>query len=91
MTDASLVIHEGAGAGSRHPLDGELILGREHSTADLVIPDLRGGFSYLIAALAAQGTSRVHGIDLINRGYENFMEKLVELGAKVELPGKPLG
>ena len=55
--------------------------------ADLVIPDLRGGFSYLIAALAAQGTSRVHGIDLINRGYENFMEKLVELGAKVELPG----
>lgn len=59
--------------------------------ADLVIPDLRGGFSYLIAALAAQGTSRVHGIDLINRGYENFMDKLVELGAKVELPGKALG
>ncbi|CAM5641727.1 UDP-N-acetylglucosamine 1-carboxyvinyltransferase [Streptomyces narbonensis] len=56
--------------------------------ADLVIPDLRGGFSYLIAALAAQGTSRVHGIELINRGYENFMEKLVELGAKVELPGQ---
>ena len=25
----------------------------------------------------------MHGIDLINRGYENFMEKLVELGAKV--------
>ncbi|NJQ01793.1 UDP-N-acetylglucosamine 1-carboxyvinyltransferase [Streptomyces zingiberis] len=54
--------------------------------SDLVIPDLRGGFSYLIAALAAQGTSRVHGIDLINRGYENFMEKLRALGADVELP-----
>ena len=54
--------------------------------SDLVIPDLRGGFSYLIAALAAQGTSRVHGIDLINRGYENFMDKLTALGAKVELP-----
>lgn len=54
--------------------------------SDLVIPDLRGGFSYLIAALAAQGTSRVHGIDLINRGYENFQQKLVELGAKVERP-----
>jgi hypothetical protein len=39
MTAASLVIHEGAGAGSEHPVDGELILGREHSTADLVIPD----------------------------------------------------
>lgn len=54
--------------------------------SDLVIPDLRGGFSYLIAALAAQGTSRVHGIDLINRGYENFMHKLHDLGAQVELP-----
>lgn len=55
--------------------------------SDLVIPDLRGGFSYLIAALAAQGTSRVHGIDLINRGYENFEQKLAELGANVGTPG----
>jgi UDP-N-acetylglucosamine 1-carboxyvinyltransferase len=55
---------------------------------ELVIPDLRGGFSYLIAALAAQGTSSVHGIDLINRGYENFMEKLRALGAHVALPGE---
>jgi FHA domain/Domain of unknown function (DUF4190) len=39
MTDATLVIHEGAGAGSEHPLDGELILGREQASADLVIPD----------------------------------------------------
>jgi FHA domain len=39
MTPASLVIHEGAGAGTEHPLHGELILGREHPTADLVIPD----------------------------------------------------
>jgi pSer/pThr/pTyr-binding forkhead associated (FHA) protein len=39
MDDSSLVIHEGAGAGSEHPVDGELILGREHGTADLVIPD----------------------------------------------------
>jgi UDP-N-acetylglucosamine 1-carboxyvinyltransferase len=54
--------------------------------ADLVIPDLRGGFSYLIAALAAEGTSRVHGIDLIHRGYEGFQAKLEALGARVELP-----
>jgi hypothetical protein len=39
MTNSSLVIHEGAGAGTEHPLHGELILGREHPTADLVIPD----------------------------------------------------
>src|SRR4051794_34015847 len=37
--DSSLVIHAGAGAGTEHPLNGELILGREHPTADLVIPD----------------------------------------------------
>jgi pSer/pThr/pTyr-binding forkhead associated (FHA) protein len=36
---ATLVIHEGAGAGSQHPVEGELILGREQGTADLVIED----------------------------------------------------
>ena len=39
LADASLVIHEGAGAGSEHPVDGELILGREPASADLVIED----------------------------------------------------
>jgi UDP-N-acetylglucosamine 1-carboxyvinyltransferase len=58
--------------------------------ADLVIPDLRGGFSYLIAALAAQGTSRVHGISLINRGYENFLDKLEELGAHIDRPDREI-
>ncbi|WP_369077180.1 UDP-N-acetylglucosamine 1-carboxyvinyltransferase [Symbioplanes lichenis] len=52
--------------------------------ADLVIPDLRAGFSHLIAALAAEGTSRVYGVDLINRGYEDFENKLSALGAHVE-------
>jgi UDP-N-acetylglucosamine 1-carboxyvinyltransferase len=52
--------------------------------ADLVIPDLRAGFSHLIAALAAEGTSRVYGVDLIKRGYENFETKLADLGANVE-------
>nr|WP_239120154.1 UDP-N-acetylglucosamine 1-carboxyvinyltransferase [Catellatospora chokoriensis] len=53
-----------------------------HAT-DLIIPDLRAGFSHLIAALAAEGTSRVHGVDLINRGYEDFEAKLAGLGATV--------
>ena len=52
--------------------------------ADLVIPDLRGGFSHLIAALAAEGTSQVFGISLINRGYEDFDAKLAALGAHAE-------
>jgi len=50
--------------------------------AEITVPDLRGGFSYLIAALAAEGTSTVHGIDLIYRGYEHFSVKLDALGAR---------
>jgi UDP-N-acetylglucosamine 1-carboxyvinyltransferase len=46
------------------------------------VPDLRGGFSHLIAALTAKGTSAVSGIGLIDRGYEHFTEKLTALGAQ---------
>ena len=53
---------------------------------EITVPDLRGGFSHLIAALAAKGTSTVHGIGLIDRGYENFTEKLTALGADFERP-----
>jgi UDP-N-acetylglucosamine 1-carboxyvinyltransferase len=52
--------------------------------AEITVPDLRGGFSHLIAALAAEGTSYVHGIDLIDRGYEHFLHKLDSLGAVYE-------
>jgi UDP-N-acetylglucosamine 1-carboxyvinyltransferase len=52
--------------------------------ADIEVPDLRGGFSHLIAALAAEGTSNVSGIGIIDRGYENFRDKLAALGARVE-------
>ncbi|MDY5584478.1 MAG: UDP-N-acetylglucosamine 1-carboxyvinyltransferase, partial [Arcanobacterium sp.] len=54
------------------------------AAADIDVPDLRGGFSYLIAALAAEGESVISGIDIINRGYEHFMQKLRALGAQVE-------
>lgn len=54
---------------------------------DFEVPDLRGGFSYLIAALAAEGVSNVRGIDIINRGYEHFMAKLDRLGARVQKQG----
>jgi hypothetical protein len=39
VADSSLVIHQGSAAGSEHPVDGELILGREDGTADLVLDD----------------------------------------------------
>src|SRR5699024_1338587 len=50
--------------------------------ADITVPDLRGGFSYPIAALGAEGTSTIRGIDLIDRGYESSREKLSALGAE---------
>ncbi|MBO0925339.1 UDP-N-acetylglucosamine 1-carboxyvinyltransferase [Cellulomonas sp. zg-ZUI199] len=51
------------------------------SAAEIEVPDLRGGFSHLIAALTAKGTSAVRGISLIDRGYEHFADKLEALGA----------
>ena len=47
-------------------------------------PDIRAGISLLIAALSAKGTSTIHNIDQIDRGYENIDERLALLGAKIE-------
>jgi UDP-N-acetylglucosamine 1-carboxyvinyltransferase len=58
--------------------------------ADIDIPDLRGGFSHLIAALTATGTSRVSNVGIISRGYENFITKLQQLGADFSLDGRNL-
>jgi UDP-N-acetylglucosamine 1-carboxyvinyltransferase len=55
--------------------------------ADVRIPDLRGGFSYLIAALTAEGTSTVTNLGIISRGYEHFVDKLTALGADFSLEG----
>lgn len=49
--------------------------------ADIRVPDLRGGFSHMVAALAAEGTSNVTNVQLISRGYEHFLQKLTDLGA----------
>jgi UDP-N-acetylglucosamine 1-carboxyvinyltransferase len=55
--------------------------------ADVRVPDLRGGFSYLIAALTADGRSTVTNLGIISRGYEHFVEKLEALGAQFQLEG----
>jgi UDP-N-acetylglucosamine 1-carboxyvinyltransferase len=55
--------------------------------ADVRVPDLRGGFSYLIAALTAEGRSTVTNLGIISRGYEHFVEKLEALGAQFQLEG----
>ena len=55
--------------------------------ADIRVPDLRGGFSHVVAALAAEGTSNVSNVQLISRGYERFIDKLQDLGADFQIEG----
>lgn len=45
--------------------------------------DLRGGAALVIASLAAQGESKISGVNYLERGYENFVQKLQLLGAKI--------
>lgn len=47
-------------------------------------PDIRAGIALLIAALSAQGTSRIDNIAQIDRGYENIENRLNALGAHIE-------
>ena len=47
-------------------------------------PDIRAGMALLIAALGARGTSRIHNIRQIERGYERIDERLRGLGAHIE-------
>ena len=49
----------------------------------MVSPDIRAGVSLLIAALSAKGTSVIHNIEQIDRGYERIDERLRAIGAKI--------
>ncbi len=49
----------------------------------MVSPDIRAGISLLIAALSAKGTSVIHNIEQIDRGYERIDERLRAIGAKI--------
>jgi UDP-N-acetylglucosamine 1-carboxyvinyltransferase len=55
-----------------------------HGMPNLKVPDLRGGATLVMAAIIAEGESLIHGIDQIDRGYENFDERLRNLSAKIE-------
>jgi UDP-N-acetylglucosamine 1-carboxyvinyltransferase len=52
--------------------------------ATMSSPDIRAGIALLIAALSAEGTSIIHSIDQIDRGYENIDGRLNALGASIE-------
>jgi UDP-N-acetylglucosamine 1-carboxyvinyltransferase len=51
--------------------------------ADVEAPDIRAGAALVLAALAARGTSRISGLEHLDRGYENLVEKLRKLGAEI--------
>ena len=50
----------------------------------MVSPDIRAGNALLIAALSAEGTSIIHNIEQIDRGYENIDGRLKAIGADIE-------
>ncbi len=50
---------------------------------EINIPDLRAGFAYVMAAMLASGTSILHGLPYLDRGYENLVGKLGGLGADI--------
>ena len=60
-------------------------LDREHPLKGvrMVSPDIRAGVALLIAALSAEGKSRIDNIEQIDRGYQHIDERLRKLGAKI--------
>lgn len=51
---------------------------------ELYSPDLRAGLAYVIAACVGKGTSHIHNIHYIDRGYENLEDKLRGIGVAIE-------
>ena len=56
----------------------------KYTGASLTAPDLRAGAALVTAALAAEGVSTIDDIKFIERGYEDFPQKLQSLGAQIE-------
>ena len=65
-----------------------VVVGHDHAkklrAGRMSSPDIRAGIALLIAALTAEGTSRIDNIAQIDRGYENIEGRLNALGAKVQ-------
>ena len=51
--------------------------------------DLRGGAALVIAGLAAEGTTEIYNVELIERGYDNIVGKLRGIGADISLVDIP--
>lgn len=65
-----------------------VVIGHDHKirlrAGRMSSPDIRAGIALLIAALSANGTSRIDNIAQIDRGYEDIEERLNSLGAKIK-------
>ena len=68
-----------------------VVVGHDHRrrlrAGRMASPDIRAGIALLIAAMSAQGTSRIDNIEQIDRGYEDIEVRLGRLGAKIERIG----
>lgn len=64
-----------------------VVVGHDHNitlrSRRMASPDIRAGIALLIAAMSAQGTSRIDNIEQIDRGYENIEARLNSLGARI--------
>lgn len=64
-----------------------VIIGHNHATKlrprRMSSPDIRAGIALLIAAMSADGVSRIDNVEQIDRGYENIEERLNALGARI--------
>ena len=64
-----------------------VVVGHDHQIQlrgkRMVSPDIRAGIAMLIAALSAEGTSKIENVEQIDRGYENIEERLRALGAMI--------
>ncbi|MCB0791028.1 MAG: UDP-N-acetylglucosamine 1-carboxyvinyltransferase [Flavobacteriales bacterium] len=64
------------------------VIGQDFQTPlrgiSMTSPDIRAGVALLIAALSAEGTSTIHNIEQIDRGYQNIDVRLRALGAAIE-------
>ncbi|EOA10064.1 EPSP synthase (3-phosphoshikimate 1-carboxyvinyltransferase) domain protein [Porphyromonas gingivalis JCVI SC001] len=51
--------------------------------ATMVSPDIRAGIALLIAAMSAEGTSIIHNVEQIDRGYQSIDTRLNAIGARI--------
>lgn len=64
-----------------------VVIGHDHNFhlrgGNMTSPDIRAGIALLIAAMSADGSSRIHNIEQIDRGYQNIEQRLNALGARI--------